>query len=93
MQEQKIEQKLVRAVQGMGGICPKLVCPGYSGMPDRIALLPGGKLAFIEVKAPGKEPRPLQLSRHAMLRRLGYRVYVMDDVTQIGGTLDGISAT
>ena len=93
MRETKIEAKLVQAVRFRGGICPKLLCPGYSGMPDRIALLPGGKLAFIEVKAPGKQPRPLQLSRHAMLRRLGYRVYVMDDVTQIGGTLDEISAT
>ena len=52
MRETKIEAKLIQAVRLRGGICPKLVCPGYSGMPDRIALLPGGKLAFIEVKAP-----------------------------------------
>jgi len=52
--------------------------------------LPGGCMAFVEVKAPGKKPRALQTSRHALLRRLGFRVYVLDNEEQIGGILDEI---
>ena len=83
MREKDIEQMLVRSVKAAGGICPKWVSPGYDGMPDRIILLPGGKIAFAEVKAPGKKPRPLQASRHEMLRRLGFKVYVLDNPEQI----------
>ena len=88
--EKQIEQALVRAVKNMGGIAPKFVSPGFDGMPDRIVLLPHGLMAFVEVKAPGKKPRPLQVSRHGLLRRLGFRVYVLDDMDQIGGFLDDI---
>jgi len=90
MRENTIEQKLIRAVKDMGGIAPKLVCPGYDGMPDRIVLLPGGRMAFVEVKSPGKVPRPLQRARHGLLRWLGFKVYVLDDEGQIGGLLDEI---
>ena len=88
--EKQIEQSLVKAVKNSGGIAPKLVCPGFDGMPDRLVLLPGGKIGFVEVKAPGKEPRPLQVARHGLLRRLGFKVYVLDDPEQIGGILDEI---
>ena len=93
MREEIIEQKLVRAVKSMRGIAPKLVCPGFDGMPDRIVLLPDGHMAFVEVKAMGCKPRPLQLVRHGMLRRLGFKVYVLDDTAQIGGILDEIRGT
>ncbi len=86
MREKKIEQKLVTAVKKHGGICPKFVSPGFDGMPDRLLLLPHGRFAFVEVKAPNQKPRPLQLSRHRLLRRLGFRVYVLDaleDIDQI----------
>ena len=59
-------------------------------MPDRIVLLPGGRMAFVEVKAPGKAPRHLQEARHRLLRQLGFKVYVLDDEDQIGGILDEI---
>lgn len=85
-----IEQHLVKAVKNSGGIAPKLVSPGFDGMPDRLVLLPGGKIGFVEVKAPGKEPRPLQVARHGLLRRLGFKVYVLDAPEQIGGILDEI---
>ena len=62
MREKTIEQKLIKAVKNAGGIAPKLVSPGFDGMPDRLVLLPGGKIGFVEVKVPGKEPRPLQVS-------------------------------
>ena len=90
MREKSIEQKLVKAVKAAGGGCPKLVCPGFDGMPDRMVLLPYGRLCFVEVKAPGKKPRPLQTARHEMLTRLGFKVYVLDALEQIGGILDGI---
>lgn len=90
MREKTVEEKLVKAVKAMGGICPKWVSPGFDGMPDRIVLLPDGRMAFVEVKAPGEKPRPLQRSRHELLRSLGYRVYVLDKPEQIGGILDDI---
>ena len=90
MREKTIERKLTLMVKKQGGICPKFVSPGFDGMPDRIVLLPGGHMAFVEVKAPGQKPRALQISRHALLRRLGFRVYVMDNEEQIGGILDEI---
>lgn len=88
--EKQIEQSLVKAVKNMGGIAPKFVSPGFDGMPDRIVLLPHGVMAFVEVKAPDKKPRPLQVSRHGLLQRLGFKVYVLDNMNQIGGILDDI---
>jgi len=88
--EKTIEQKLVQAVKAVRGIAPKFVCPGYSGMPDRIVLLPGGKIAFVEVKAMGNKPRPLQLHGHETLRRLGFKVYILDDVADIASILTEI---
>lgn len=90
MREKTIEKKLVIAIKDMGGIAPKFISPGLDGMPDRIVLLPGGRMGFVEVKAPGKVPRPLQEARHRMLRMLGFKVYVLDTVDQIGGILDAI---
>ena len=92
MKEKIIEQKFRAAVRAVGGVAVKFVSPGLDGMPDRLALLPGGKMAFVEVKAPGKNPRPLQQARHRMLRRLGFQVYVLDDEKQIGGIIDEIQS-
>ncbi len=75
-----------------GGLCEKWNA-GTSGWPDRIVLLPDGKFGLVETKAPGKKPRKLQNHRHEQLRSLGYKVYVLDDLGQIGGILDGIQST
>ena len=83
MREKQVEQKLVQAVKLAGGMCPKLVSPGTDGMPDRMVLLPGCRIGFVEVKAPGKEPRPLQTQRHRQLRALGFPVFVLDDPEQV----------
>jgi hypothetical protein len=83
MNEKQIENKLVLAVKKLGGIAPKFVSPGFAGMPDRLILLPDGHIAFAELKAPGKKPRPLQRSRHRMLEGLGFKVYVIDSTDQI----------
>lgn len=89
MREKAVEAKLVRAVKAKGGMCPKLVSPGTDGMPDRMVLLPHGKITFVEVKAPGEKPRPLQLRRHEQLRELGFRVSVLDDPVQIPAVIGG----
>lgn len=93
MREKEVERKLVKAVKARGGICPKWVSPGYDGVPDRIVFLPGGHFGLVEVKAPGEVPRPLQVSRHRLLQKLGFRVFVLDDPEEIGGILDEIQAT
>ena len=93
MLEKTIERKLAESVKTMGGIAPKLTCPGFDGMPDRLVLLPKGKIAFIEVKSPGEKPRALQESRHGMLRRLGFAVYVLDNETAIRRILNEIQST
>lgn len=93
MREKEIENKLVSAVKIMGGICPKFTSPGFDGMPDRLVLLPKRKIGFVEVKAPGEKPRPLQIARHKLLRKLGFKVYVLDDIEQIGGILSEIQSS
>jgi hypothetical protein len=93
MREQTIEAKLADAVKKRGGLAPKFMGLGFDGMPDRIVLMPGGKMAFVELKAPGCKPRPLQLRRKAQLEALGFRVFVVDNADQIGGVLDDISAS
>ena len=93
MREKTTEQKLTQMVKVSGGIAPKFVSPGFDGMPDRLVLLPGGKCGFVEVKCRGEKPRPLQEVRHGMLRRLGFKVYVLDQAGQIGEVLREISTT
>ena len=93
MREKIIEQKFTKAVKATGGIAPKFVSPGFDGMPDRIVLLNGGRTAFVEVKRHGESPTPLQKSRHGMLRRLGFQVFVLDDAEQIGGIIREIQST
>ncbi len=90
MREKDLECRFVSEVKKRGGICPKWVSPGFDGVPDRIALLPDGRIGFVEVKAKGKRPRPLQTTRLELLRRLGFKVYVLDDISQIGGILDDL---
>jgi len=92
MREKQIENKLASEVKKAGGIALKFVSPSFDGMPDRLVLIPDGHIAFVELKAPGKKPRPLQLARHRLLRSLGFRVYVIDSVEQIGGMLDEVQS-
>ena len=87
MRERQIESKLIFAVKAEGGMCPKLISPGTDGMPDRMVLLPEARIGFVEVKASGQKPRPLQERRHAQLRDLGFMVFVLDDPEQIPGII------
>lgn len=90
MRESAIERRLVTEAIKRGGVAPKFVSPGLDGVPDRLLLLPGGRLAFVEVKAPGKKPRPLQRRRIEQLTALGFRVFVLDRIEQIGEILDEV---
>jgi len=81
--ERDVERKLLKAVKHNGGVCWKFTSPGTAGVPDRIILIPEGRLAFVEVKAPGETPRPLQLSRHRLIRQLGFKVFVLDNTADI----------
>lgn len=91
MNEKEVEQRLVAAVKAAGGWCPKFISPGTDGMPDRIILMPGGRIAFVEVKAPGQKPRKLQIRRHLRLRYLGFQVFVLDDPDEIPGILAAVT--
>ena len=83
MSEKTIEQKLVQAVKAKGGIAPKFVSPGFSGVPDRLILLPDGKCGF-------ETARALQKSRIRLLRGLGFLVFILDDESQIPHILSEI---
>ena len=93
MREKIIEQKLVNVVKSLGGVALKFISPGMSGVPDRLILLPGKRLAFVEVKAPGEIMRPLQVKRKRQLETLGFSVYCIDHPDQIGGVLDEIRSS
>lgn len=93
MKESVIERHLIITVKRLGGMAVKFVSPGLDGVPDRIVLLPGRRIAFVELKAKGKKLRPLQEKRCRQLMGLGFPVYVIDDVEQIGGVLDEVQTT
>lgn len=76
--ESSIERKLRNDVKKIGGWCIKIPALHIGGIPDRLCLIPMGRLVFVELKATGKEPRPLQLHIHKKLRKLGFRVEVID---------------
>ena len=91
--EKDLERKLVKAVRQSGGLALKFVSPGVAGVPDRLLLFPDGRAAFAEVKAPGEKPRPLQVHRMEQLRKLGFRVYVVDSEEKIGEMLSEIQSS
>ena len=82
MLEKEIERRLREEVKAMGGWCLKLVCPGFTGMPDRLVLLPGGVIGFVELKRPGQRERQRQQFVQARLRKMGFRVFSSVDSFQ-----------
>lgn len=90
MTEKQLEQKLVTAVRGLGGIAYKFVSPGHAGVPDRVVLLPEGRVVFVEVKTPktGRLSK-LQQVEISRIRSLGVECYVLDDEEKLGGILNG----
>lgn len=90
MREKYIEDLLVSEVKHRGGLALKLYSTSYIGLPDRLVLIAFGHIGFVEVKAPHKKPRPIQLKRHEELKKLGFKVYVLDDKSQIEEILNDI---
>lgn len=78
MLEKDIESYLVKIVQANGGVAYKFSSPARRGVPDRIVILPTGRVVFVELKAPGKTPTRLQEKEHERLSTLGQEVLVID---------------
>ena len=89
MTEKQIEQKLCKILKSKGGIAIKLNSLPMMGLPDRLVLLPEGKVMFVELKALGKKMRPIQVKKKIQLEELGFLVYCIDDVKQIEKILGG----
>lgn len=89
MGEKQTERKLTEAVTAAGGWAIKLLST-TNGMPDRLVMMPGGHIGFVEVKSPGQKPRKLQIRRHVRLRHLGFPVFVLDDPEQIPGIIKAV---
>ncbi|HFN1587987.1 TPA: VRR-NUC domain-containing protein [Staphylococcus aureus] len=92
MLEKEIERQLVKSVKAKNGLCLKFNCLSMNGVPDRIILMPFGKFCFVEVKAPGKKLRPLQMKRKKQFESLGFDVYVIDDITRIDELVERLTA-
>ena len=83
--ENIIEKHLVAAVKARGGTAYKFVSPSHANVPDRLCVMPGGRVFFVECKAPGKKPRPGQARELQRLRDKGAEVYELDskDLSEI----------
>lgn len=83
MREVRIETLLKRKIEKLGGLCIKFISPSMAGVPDRIILLPKGKIYFAELKAPGEKLRPLQIKRKEQIEKLGFKIYVIDSYEKV----------
>lgn len=93
MREKEIEAALRKAAKKRNGMAFKFVSPGLSGVPDRLVLLPMGRIGFIELKAPGKKMRKLQEKRKSQLEALGFLVFCLDSKEEVEVVLDAIQST
>lgn len=91
MKEKEIERYLVDRVAAMGGMAFKFVSPGCTGVPDRLVVLPEGKVGFLELKAPGMKPRKEQVHRIRQLWALGCCADVADSREAVDLYLAGLS--
>lgn len=92
MREKEIEAALRMAAKKRNGMAFKFVSPGLSGVPDRLVLLPRGRIGFIELKAPGKKLRKLQEKRKSQLEALGFLVFCIDSKEEVEVVLDAIQS-
>ena len=93
MKEHEIEEKLRKAVRQKGGLCWKFTSPGTAGVPDRIILMPEGRIAFVETKAPGEKLRKLQEKRKRQLESLGFKVFCLDSARGIPKVISEIEGS
>jgi len=83
MKENKIEVFLKAEVEKLGGLCIKFLATYFTGIPDRLVLLPGGRMYFVELKAPGKKPARRQPYVITLLQKLGFNVLVIDTIDKV----------
>lgn len=83
LNEKDIETALIKRVKQIGGICEKFTSPARRSVPDRIVTLPGGRIIFVELKAPGKKPTNAQSADHKKRSALGCDVRVIDSIEQV----------
>ena len=87
MRERLLEEYLVRRVTQAGGEIRKVQWIGRRGAPDRVVMLPGGKLIWVEMKSPGQKPEPHQAREHTRLQAVGQDVRVVDSLEDIDAQL------
>lgn len=90
MRENEVEKQFVEAVRAAGGQALKFTSQSMNGVPDRLVLLLGGKCAFVELKAPGKQMRILQRKRRLQLEELGFPVFCVDRPEQIQPAINAL---
>ncbi len=90
MREKAIEQKLRTEIKANGGLALKFISPGMVGVPDRMVIVPGGRVYFVELKASGKHLSPKQVKLAAVLERLGHKVRVIDSMEKVKEFVDEI---
>jgi len=83
MRERQIEIALVYRVKELGGTCEKFVSPGRRSVPDRLVTLPGGRIIFVELKAPGNKPTEAQRRDHDRRRELGCEVRLINNMGDV----------
>lgn len=88
--EKALEAKLRDRVKAAGGLALKVSSQHYTGMPDRMVLMPGGRITFAEMKTTGQKPTKVQQARHEELRKLGFEVFVLDTTEKINEFMDHI---
>ena len=81
--EKVLEAELRERCKALGWMCIKLTSQYQRGLPDRLILMPGGRVCFVEIKTTGKKPTALQRVTHERLRALGYRVEVVDTTERL----------
>lgn len=92
MRESMVEKAFVDAVNAAGGAALKFTSQTMNGVPDRLVLLFGGKAAFVELKAPGRQMRHLQRKRRQQLEALGFPVFCVDRLGQIDPVIRALQA-
>lgn len=88
--EKIVERKLVELTKLNGGMCVKLLSFHINGLPDRMLLFPKAKLVFVELKSTGEKPRKIQLFIHDKLRKMGFRVEIIDTIEQVIDLIEDI---
>lgn len=81
--EKLLEKKGNEIVKSLGGLSIKLEANLFSGLPDRMYLMPGGEVYFVEYKSTGKQPTARQKLVHEQFKRLGFEVLVVDNPEEL----------